>query len=305
MAKQNNTIETKTNTETTMNLPQNKATHNNMEIIDKALKRAIGGGVSGATAMAVQVSSLMWIRTTMNYQYRYGTSMIDSMKTLYGQGGIPRFYRGLGFALFQGPLSRFGDTAANAGVIAYLDSYDTTKNLPIAAKTGVASISAGLFRIFLMPIDTCKTIMQVEGKSGLSVLKTKVVKSGPSSLYHGALGSATATMAGHYPWFVTYNLTSEHLPGKDSEGLQKLIRNASCGLSSSIISDLVSNSFRVLKTYRQTSLESISYTNAAKNIIQSDGISGIFLRGLKTRIVANGINGMMFAVVWKYMQEQF
>ena len=30
-------------------------------------------------------------------------------------GGIPRFYRGLLPALVQGPLSRFGDTAANTG----------------------------------------------------------------------------------------------------------------------------------------------------------------------------------------------
>ena len=29
--------------------------------------------------------------------------------------GIPRFYRGLVPALLQGPLSRFGDTAANTG----------------------------------------------------------------------------------------------------------------------------------------------------------------------------------------------
>ncbi len=53
--------------------------------------------------------------TTMNYQYRYGTNTTTALKTLYAQGGIPRFYRGLGPALIQGPLSRFGDTAANSG----------------------------------------------------------------------------------------------------------------------------------------------------------------------------------------------
>ena len=45
---------------------------------------------------------------------------------------------------FQGPLSRFGDTAANAGVLALLHNYD----LPIAVKTGTASITAGLWRIW-------------------------------------------------------------------------------------------------------------------------------------------------------------
>ena len=74
--------------------------------------------------------------------------------------GVRRFYRGLGPALFQGPLSRFGDTASNAGMLALWDSFDGTKNLPSAAKTVSASAAAAGFRVFLMPIDACKTILQ-------------------------------------------------------------------------------------------------------------------------------------------------
>lgn len=48
-------------------------------------------------------------------QYRYGTTTTQALRTLYKEGGIPRFYRGLLPALVQGPLSRFGDTAANTG----------------------------------------------------------------------------------------------------------------------------------------------------------------------------------------------
>ena len=36
------------------------------EILAKAGKRALGGGVSGAAAMGLQVGGLMWLRTTMN-----------------------------------------------------------------------------------------------------------------------------------------------------------------------------------------------------------------------------------------------
>eukprot|EP00624_Nannochloropsis_granulata_P005845 evm.model.NODE_41771_length_14365_cov_26.770136.1 len=50
-----------------------------------------------------------------------------ALKTLYADGGIPRFYQGLLPALVQGPASRFGDTAANAGVITLLDSFEETK----------------------------------------------------------------------------------------------------------------------------------------------------------------------------------
>jgi hypothetical protein len=128
-------------------------------VLLKAAQRAGQGGLAGAAAMAINVCSLMWIRTAINYQYRYGTSTTEAFKKLYAEGGIPRFYRGVIPALIQGPLSRFGDTAANTGVLAALDAFESTANLPVAAKTVAASVGAGAFRILLMPVDTFKTTM--------------------------------------------------------------------------------------------------------------------------------------------------
>ena len=34
-------------------------------------------------------------------QYRYGTSTMEALRTLWSQGGIPRFYQGLAPALIQ------------------------------------------------------------------------------------------------------------------------------------------------------------------------------------------------------------
>ncbi len=130
-----------------------------MAILSKAARRAGEGGLAGAAAMAINVCSLMWMRTAINYQYRYGTSTTLAFKTLYADGGIPRFYRGVVPALIQGPLSRFGDTAANTGTLAALEAWEFTAELPVAAKTVAASVAAGLFRILLMPIDTFKTTM--------------------------------------------------------------------------------------------------------------------------------------------------
>lgn len=42
------------------------------------------------------------IRTIMNYQYRYGTSMRHATKILFQDGGYTRFYSGLSAALIQG-----------------------------------------------------------------------------------------------------------------------------------------------------------------------------------------------------------
>ena len=48
--------------------------------VQLALAKAVQGGTSGAMAMGIQVSTLMWMRTTMNYQYRYGTTTTQALK---------------------------------------------------------------------------------------------------------------------------------------------------------------------------------------------------------------------------------
>merc|ERR1711935_312317 len=272
-------------------------------ILEKAKKRALGSGGAGAIAMVFQVCSLMWMRTTMNYQYRYGMTTRVAFSTLYKQGGIRRFYRGLTPALLQGPLSRFSDTAANTGILTLMAQHPKMVDLPIAAKTVVASATAASMRILLMPIDTVKTTMQVEGKDGVKMLRQKIAKS-PTALWHGSAGAVGATFAGHYPWFATYNILQEKIPPADTT-LSKLGRNAVIGFTSSVVSDTVSNSIRVLKTYRQTSGENISYAQCARNVIEQDGVMGLMGRGLKTRILANGMQGLMFSVLWKFFDEKF
>lgn len=274
------------------------------DVLHKAGKRALGGGVSGAAAMGLQVGSLMWLRTTMNYQYRHGTSTSQALATLYRQGGVRRFYRGVGPALVQGPLSRFGDTAANAGVLAALDAHPEGRQLPVFAKTMCASGVAGLWRIALMPVDTLKTIMQVEGSKGLPMLRAKYSANGIRVFYQGALAASSATFVGHYPWFFTYNLLSEALPEQPTT-FANLGRNATIGFCSSFVSDVCSNSIRVIKTTKQSSAASVSYVTAAQMVVAQDGVSGLFLRGLKTRILANGVQGILFTVAFKGFQKKW
>jgi len=202
--------------------------------------------------------------------------------------------------LFQGPLSRFGDTAANTGVLTLLNSIESTKDLNVGVKTVAASMSAALFRIFLMPIDTVKTTMQVTGK--FSNVVTKVKTSGPLVLYHGSLASASATFVGHYPWFFTYNYLSEKIPKQDTQ-LAELGRRAILGFCSSAVSDTCSNSIRVVKVYKQSSEVPISYPQVVRNVIQESGIRGLFFRGLETKILANGMQGILFSILWKHFEE--
>lgn len=270
------------------------------EILDNAAKSAFRGGLAGSVAMGVNVGALMWMRTTVNFQYRNGTSFPVALRTLYADGGIPRFYRGVLPALVQGPLSRFGDTAANTGMMTLMNSIEQTKDLNVGVKTGTASAAAALFRIFLMPVDTIKTTMQVTGKFSNVVQKVKI--EGVPALYHGSLAAASATFVGHYPWFFTYNLLSEKIPKQD-DPLRELGRRAILGFCSSAVSDTCSNSIRVVKVYKQSSSEALSYPQVVRNVIAESGVKGLMFRGLETKILANGMQGILFSILWKHFEE--
>ena len=103
-------------------------------------------------------------------------------------------------------------------------------------------------------------------------------------------------------WFGTYNFLEGRLPPPHGT-LQTLGRRAFIGFVASIISDTTSNSLRVVKTYRQVNETRIGYTAAARAVIAVDGLKGLFGRGLKTRIIANGLQGIMFSVLWRFFMD--
>ena len=83
-----------------------------------------------------------------------------------------------------------------------------------------------------------------------------------------------------------------------------MTRNAGFGFTASVASDVLSNSLRIVKTTKQShSTPSISYLKITEEILAKDGYVGLFGRGLKMRLMTNGIQGMMFSVLWKYFES--
>lgn len=140
-------------------------------------------------------------------------------------------------------------------------------------------------------------------------------------MWYGAFATAAATFVGYYPvrvsplrvppphrlafalqWFGTYNYLNAHLAEYDSV-MKTLLRQAFIGFCASVTSDTISNSLRVVKTYRQVNEARIGYLDAAKAVVASDGVKGLFGRGLKTRILTNGLQGLMFSVLWKLFMD--
>ena len=76
-----------------------------------------------------------------------GLFLRKARKSLYKQGGLLRFYKGYPFGIIQGPLSRFGDTVTNMGIL------ELTKetNLPI----GSPNWSPLVYPLVLLELSLC------------------------------------------------------------------------------------------------------------------------------------------------------
>jgi len=229
----------------------------------------------------------------MEYQYRHGGKGMDVARKLLREGGVQRFYRGLAPALLLAPVSRFGDTAANEMALSSLEG----TAVPLAVQTACASATAALWRLAILPLDAWKVMKQVQGKEGLDHLIQKV-RQHPSALWHGATGVLAANAFGHYPFFFTQNTLRHRLPELEFRH-GKHLRNAAIGLASAVVSDSICNPIRVLKVNRQTSLTPLRYMDAARRVVEVEGFLGLWGRGLKTRILVNGLQGAVFTVLWR------
>ena len=65
----------------------------------------------------------------------------------------------------------------------------------------------------------------------------------------------------------------------------------------------MSNSVRVVKTAKQTSSTQTTYMETVSRIVESDGWQGLFFRGLGTKIISNGLQAMLFTIVWRWVSE--
>lgn len=255
-------------------------------------------GLAAATASGIQVTTLMWLHTCMNYQYRHEMSSLrTTCSKLFHEGGWRRFYRGYGAAMLHAPLARFGDIASNTWVTT------TCPNWPLSLQTGAAAGLSTMFRSGLMPLDCYKTLSQVEGRQAATILRSKIKTHGLGVLWHGSAGALAASLVGYYPWFYTFNTLHDALPVSPSP-LTRILRSALIGFSAACVSDLCSNSFRIIKTVRQTSTHQIPYREAVKLVISQDGRRDILLRGLHTRLLTHGIQSMVFTVLWQSLNSK-
>ncbi|KAI0563860.1 Mitochondrial carrier [Gracilaria domingensis] len=260
---------------------------------------ALKAGMPGAAAAACQTASFMWLSTTAAFQYRYGASLRQALQLLYAQGGVRRFYSGLAPTLMHVTLCRFGDTTANNIAL----SHAPTDSLPL--NTLCASFAAGAWRATLLPLETFRSNMQVRGPEGFSLVIERFRRAGFGGLYRGSAASFSAGVVGHFPFFFTVNFVSQAVPlTEDASFLAKVGRNGGMGFMAAMSADIFTNGFKVLANNKQTCDKGLSYYEVARKIVKRDGVLSIVTRGLKTRMLSNGLQGATFVLVWKEIESR-
>tara|TARA_B100001142_G_C14172645_1_gene592879 strand:- start:178 stop:978 length:801 start_codon:yes stop_codon:yes gene_type:complete len=263
-----------------------------MDELYKSSNKALKTGVASA---CLQVTSLLWIRTVNNYQYRYGTNLKDTFKILYKDGGILRFYKGYIPSLFVASTCKFAD----------LNSYYYTKNNNFndIDKLLIISSVSSITRLGVIPIDTLDVFLQVEGNKGINTLYNKTKDHGIKVLYYGASPWILNNFVGTFSWFGVHNYLNDKYKNKFNNHFN--IKHGIIGLSSSIVTDIITNPLRILKIYKQSNEKNIGYKTTINNIITERGISELLFRGLKTRLIIHGIQSVFFTVIWKNLEKSF
>jgi len=223
---------------------------------------------------------------------------LETFQALYRDGGIPRFYKGFGFAVMQGPLAKFGSIASNEYSLLACKRFFPS-NMALVTATG--SVLAAIWRLLLMPIDTCKTVAQVGGAPALHDLLSRAAGGDFGRLYRGGSATMLSTAIAHYPWFLTYNALQRLLPVPTPRA-RRVARDAFVGFAASTASDLVANPMRVLKTLKQSvgleRSETLTYSEALSLVMEGPGgLWSLFHRGLWARMVTNGVQSMIFTIL--------
>ncbi len=98
---------------------------------------------------------------------------------------------------------------------------------------------------------------------------------------------------------------NECIPRPDSLFLS-IARNGVIGFAAAAVADVVTNSARVIKTTKQNlaAYSTVGYAETLQVVLAADGWRGLFGRGLGTRVLTNGVQSVLFTILWEAFREE-
>ena len=116
-----------------------------------------------------------------------------------------------------------------------------------------------------------KTVLQVDSINGFRSLLRKVRGGDFGVLWSGSWAVGLASVMGHFPWFFTFR----KMEAWNWLENRKLLRRCVIGFCSSLISDIVTNGIKVVKTTKQaiSAKHRCSYRDVVNVILGVDDYS--------------------------------
>jgi hypothetical protein len=284
------------------------------------LSNIMAGGIAGIINMSIIHSP----KTIIKYQYVNNTTISETLnKLLFKSQDKFRLFRGLIPSIAKSTLGRMGDIGIytyymndtkNTNNISYSTNNNENNNISnIGSNNNNLLKIAGftsLWRLNLIPLDTISNTYQVHGRNAVDIMKNKIKKNDFRVLYNGAMALSTINFISNYIWFGIYTELNSSLPINIFKNLPKEtnndIRNGIMGFSSSLGCDLVINPIRILKTYKQSNENNITYYESLREIMgnSNNRIGEYLFRGMRVRILLNSVSSGLFVILWKKIESK-
>ena len=253
------------------------------------IKQLVESGIQGGIAGGIQLSSLYWLRTIIKYQYVYPQNLNTTYRFLLQDKDNLRLFRGFIPNFSKVFLGKVGE----ASLIKHFQPQDKSD---ILYNTFVTSGIITLWKTLMMPLDTIGNCYQVNGKKAKDIMKNRLFKQGPLTLWSGTIVYLNISFINYSIWIYTYHNMNVALPKK----LNQDLRNGIIGLSATFFSDIIINPLRVLKTNIQSHSEKKNYRQLYNSIFRN---SNDYFRVLKTKMLFNCLNGALYVILWKRLDS--
>ena len=232
--------------------------------------------ISCMGACFIQSSALFWIKPIIKTQHARGGTMRETFHALKNSSDPLRFYRGFVPSLFKSSISRTSDIT----IFRWYEKNISKENTESSLASGILS---SVVKILFFPLDTLSNIYQVHGREGHKYIQ--------GNLYRGTLAYGAINTVSSSVWLLSYsNLKNRNF--FQNQNMNFITTGVIC----SLITDIVVNPFRVIKTNRQ--VRAVPYAEILKKLIRDMG----FYRGFLTRIGYNSLNGALFILSWQNLE---
>lgn len=230
----------------------------------------------------IQSGALYWIKPIIKTQHVYGGDLLSSFNNLKNKSSsLSRFYCGFTPALLKSSIGRTAD-------ISLYRTFENKYNLSQEKSSLLGGTLSTFVKVFIMPLDTISNVYQVHGDKGKLHMK--------GNLYRGLLAYGSIHCISSTTWLLSYSHLKNH-NYFSNENLNLLSRGFLC----SLITDIIVNPIRVIKTNKQSFSTRQSYLTLIRDIYSNSG----FYRGFATRIIYNAVNGGLFVLFWRNLEKEF